>query len=76
MLLNADRLWLWCCNFAPIMAVSLVRRAARTGDVTLMRTLANPLSERQTPISSSAAIATVALQLPVPYVTLGSMPTR
>lgn len=39
--INADRLWHWCCNFAPLMAVSLVRRAARTGDVTLMRTLAN-----------------------------------
>jgi streptomycin 6-kinase len=39
--IDADRLWLWCCNFAPIMAVSLVRGSARTGDVTLMRTLAN-----------------------------------
>ncbi|MET4096990.1 aminoglycoside phosphotransferase family protein [Arthrobacter sp. UYCu712] len=39
--IDADRLWRWCCNFAPIMAVSLVRRAARTRDVTLMRTLAN-----------------------------------
>ena len=39
--IDADRLWLWCCNFAPIMAVSLVRRAGRNGDVTLMRTLAN-----------------------------------
>jgi streptomycin 6-kinase len=39
--IDADRLWLWCCNFAPIMAVSLARRAARTRDVTLMRALAN-----------------------------------
>ena len=38
---DADRLWLWCCNFAPIVAVSLVRRAERSGDVALMRTLAN-----------------------------------
>jgi len=39
--IDADRLWRWCCNFAPIMAVSLVRRAARAEDVTLMRTLAD-----------------------------------
>jgi streptomycin 6-kinase len=38
---NADRLWQWCCNFAPIMAVSLARRGIRTEDVTLMRNLAN-----------------------------------
>ncbi len=39
--IDADRLWLWCCNFAPIMAVSLARRAARTEDITLMHTLAS-----------------------------------
>jgi len=39
--IDADRLWLWCCNFAPIMAVSLARRGASTEDVTLMRTLSN-----------------------------------
>lgn len=39
--IDADRLWLWCCNFAPIMAVSLVRRAASTDGVTLMRALAD-----------------------------------
>ncbi|HSN38419.1 MAG TPA: aminoglycoside phosphotransferase family protein [Arthrobacter sp.] len=39
--IDADRLWLWCCNFAPIVAVSLARRGARPGDVALMRTLAN-----------------------------------
>ena len=38
---DAHRLWLWCRNFAPIMAVSLARRAARTEDITLMRTLAS-----------------------------------
>ena len=37
----ADRLWLWCCSFAPIMAVSLARRAAGTEDIILMRNLAN-----------------------------------
>jgi streptomycin 6-kinase len=41
--IDAGRLWLWCCNFAPIMAVSLVRRAAGTADITLMRTLASTL---------------------------------
>lgn len=39
--IDAGRLWRWCCNFAPIMAVSLVRRAARSADVTLMRALAD-----------------------------------
>ena len=39
--IDADRLWLWCCSFAPIMAVSLARRAARAGDIALMRSLAN-----------------------------------
>ena len=39
--IDADRLWLWCCSFAPIMAVSLARRAARTEDIALMRNLAN-----------------------------------
>lgn len=38
-LVDADRLWLWCCNFAPIMAVSLARRAATTEEITLMRNL-------------------------------------
>lgn len=38
---DADRLWLWCCSFAPIMAVSLARRAAGTEDIILMRNLAN-----------------------------------
>lgn len=40
--IDEDRLWLWCRNFAPIMAVSLARRDARTADITLMRNLANP----------------------------------
>jgi streptomycin 6-kinase len=39
--INVDRLWRWCCNFAPIVAVSLVRRAGRTEDVALMRNLAS-----------------------------------
>lgn len=39
--IDAERLWLWCRNFAPIMAVSLVSRAARTEDVSLMRDLAD-----------------------------------
>ncbi|MGO4227546.1 aminoglycoside phosphotransferase family protein [Arthrobacter sp. YAF34] len=39
--IDADRLWRWCCNFAPIMAVSPVRRAARSADLTLIRALAN-----------------------------------
>ena len=39
--IDADRLWLWCCNFAPIMAVSLASRTARTEDTTLMRNLAS-----------------------------------
>ena len=39
--IDAGRLWRWCCNFAPIMAVSLVRRGARSADVTLIRALAN-----------------------------------
>lgn len=39
--IDEDRLWLWCRNFAPIMAVSLARRDARTADITLMRNLAN-----------------------------------
>lgn len=38
--IDADRLWRWCCNFAPLMAVSLARRAARTEDIILMRNLA------------------------------------
>ena len=38
--IDADRVWRWCCAFAPIMAVSLVRRAARAEDVALMRNLA------------------------------------
>jgi streptomycin 6-kinase len=39
--IDADRLWLWCCNFAPLRAVSLARRGASTREVTFMRTLAN-----------------------------------
>lgn len=39
--IDADRLWLWCGSFAPLMAVSLARRSAKTEDVTLMRNLAN-----------------------------------
>ncbi len=38
--IDAERLWLWCRNFAPIMAVSLARRTAKTADVTLMRHVA------------------------------------
>lgn len=39
--IDADRLWLWCSNFAPIMAVSLARRSGRTEDIDLMRNLAS-----------------------------------
>jgi streptomycin 6-kinase len=39
--IDPDRLWLWCRNFAPIMAVSLARRAAGTANIILMRNLAN-----------------------------------
>ena len=39
--IDADRLWLWCCNFAPIVAVSLARRSGRTEDIILMRNLAS-----------------------------------
>lgn len=39
--IDADRLWHWCCNFAPLVAVSLARRAARTEDIILMRNLAD-----------------------------------
>ena len=37
---DADRLWLWCCSFAPIMAVSLARRSGRAEDIALLRNLA------------------------------------
>lgn len=37
---DAERLWLWCCNFAPMAAVSLARRAGKTKEITLMRNLA------------------------------------
>ena len=51
--IDADRLWLWCCTFAPIMAVSLIRRAGRAEGVALMRNLAKqPLSGAQTRIRS------------------------
>jgi streptomycin 6-kinase len=39
----ADRLWLWCCSFAPLMAVSLARRGGRAEDIALMRNLAGIL---------------------------------
>jgi streptomycin 6-kinase len=39
--IDAERVWLWCCNFAPIMAISLARRAAGTGLITVMRNLAS-----------------------------------
>jgi streptomycin 6-kinase len=39
--IDADRLWLWCRSFAPIMAVSLARHAAGTEDIILMRNLAD-----------------------------------
>ena len=39
--IDPDRLWLWCRNFAPIMAVSLARRAAGPALIITMRTLAN-----------------------------------
>ena len=37
--IDADRMWLWCCHFAPLMAVSLARRAGRAEDIALMRNL-------------------------------------
>ncbi|MEY9776948.1 aminoglycoside phosphotransferase family protein [Arthrobacter sp. MW3 TE3886] len=39
--IDPDRLWLWCRNFAPIMAVSVARRAAGTANIIIMRTLAS-----------------------------------
>jgi streptomycin 6-kinase len=39
--IDADRLWLWCCSFAPIVAVSLARRSGGTEDIILMRNLAS-----------------------------------
>jgi streptomycin 6-kinase len=38
--IDVGRLWLWTCNFAPIMAVSLACRGVNTEGIILMRNLA------------------------------------